>query len=112
MISTHRKILLIGGDAALSVAIGSVFVGRAIHLSIAEAMDPDALEAAARDADVIVAVPSSSNDDPAKILRMIRFCSLQRGTVVIGESGGGGEGAGHGQREREATPSHDSESRV
>jgi HD-GYP domain-containing protein (c-di-GMP phosphodiesterase class II) len=84
---SNQKILLIGGDAALSVAIGSVFGGRATTLSVAEAMDPDALEAASRDVDVIVAVPNRTNGhDPSKVLRMIRFCGLQRATVVIADA--------------------------
>jgi HD-GYP domain-containing protein (c-di-GMP phosphodiesterase class II) len=85
---SHLKILVIGGDASLSVAIGSVFAGRATNLSVAGAMDPDVLEAAAREVDVIVAVPNGSNGhDPTKMLRMIRLCGLQRDTVVIAEAG-------------------------
>ncbi|MGH2806821.1 MAG: HD-GYP domain-containing protein [Actinomycetota bacterium] len=84
---TQLKVLLIGGDAALSVAIGSTFGSRASNLSIEAATDADQLEAAARDTDVIVAVSGSSNGhDPVKLLRTVRLCGLQRDTVVIGDA--------------------------
>ena len=77
------RILLIGGDASMWVALSSTLGSRSSQIFVPEGIDPDSLETAARDIDVIVIVTNPDSSDPAGPLRMVRKLGLQRGTVVI-----------------------------
>ena len=77
------RILLIGGDPALSVALSSIDA-RPTRISLAEGSDAELLEMSTRDVDVVVIV-SSKEGEPEAPLRAIRKIGLQRGTVIIAE---------------------------
>lgn len=79
------RILLIGGDASMWVALSSTLGPRSSQIFVPEGIDPDSLEMAARDIDVIVIVTKPDADDPAAPLRMVRKIGLHRGTVVIAD---------------------------
>ena len=79
------RILLIGGDASMWVALSSTLGARSSQIFVPEGIDPDSLETAARDIDVIVVVTNPDAADPAAPLRMVRKIGLQRGTVVIAD---------------------------
>ena len=79
------RILLIGGDASMWVALSSTLGSRSSQIFVPEGIDPDSLEMAARDIDVIVVVTSPDAHDPPAPLRMVRKIGLQRGTVVIAD---------------------------
>ncbi len=53
---------------------------------LSEGIDPDSLETAARDVDVIVVITDPGSDDPPAPLRMVRKVGLQRGAVVIADA--------------------------
>ncbi|MBW3593987.1 MAG: HD domain-containing protein [Actinobacteria bacterium] len=80
------RILLIGGDASMWVALSSTLGSRSSQIVVAEGIDPVSLETAARDIDVIVVVTDSDSEDPAAPLRMVRKIGLQRGAVVIADA--------------------------
>ena len=67
------------------VALSSTLGSRSSQIFVPEGIDPDSLEMAARDIDVIVIVTKPGADDPAAPLRMVRKIGLQRGTVVIAD---------------------------
>lgn len=80
------RILLIGGDATIWVALSSTLGERSAQVVMAETADVEALGAAARDIDVIVVVTDPGSNDPAAPLHMVRKVGLQRGTVVIADA--------------------------
>lgn len=79
------RILLIGGDASMWVALSSTLGSRSSQIVVAEGIDPNSLETASRDIDVIVVVTDPTSEDPAAPLRMVRKIGLQRGTVVVAD---------------------------
>jgi len=79
------RILVVGGDASMSLALSSTLGSRSSQIVVADGIDPDILETAARDVDVIVVVADPRSDDPAAPLRMVRKIGLQRGAVVVAE---------------------------
>ena len=81
--SKDLKILIIGGDPALSVALSTLHA-RPMQISLKEGGDAERLEMSTRDIDVIVIV-SSNNEEADAPLRAIRHIGLQRGTVIIAE---------------------------
>src|SRR5688572_13082487 len=81
------RVLLIGGDAPTGLALSSILGPRSSHISVPENIDPDGLDRAARDVDVVIVVTNSASADPASPLRVVRKVGLQRGTIVIADEG-------------------------
>lgn len=80
------RILLVGGDPTMWVALSSTLGSRSAHIVTTDAVDAESLEAAARDMDVIVLVTDPRSEDPAGPLRLVRKVGLQRGTVAIADA--------------------------
>ena len=80
------RILLIGGDASMWVAVSSTLGSRSSQIVVAEGIDPESLEMASRDIDVVVIVTDPESHDPTEPLRMVRKIGLQRGTVVVADA--------------------------
>ena len=87
------RILLIGGDASMWVALSSTLGSRSSQIFVPEGIDPNSLEVAARDIDVIVIVTDPDANDPAAPLQLVNKIGLQRKTVVIGTAGDRGTAA-------------------
>ena len=77
------RILLIGGDASMWVALSSTLGPRTSQIFVPQGIDPDTLETAARDIDVIVIVTDPDSPDRAMPLRMVRKIGLHRKTIAI-----------------------------
>jgi putative nucleotidyltransferase with HDIG domain len=87
MTTRAMRVLLIGGDAATGLALSSILGPRSSHTSVPENIDPDGLDRAARDVDVVIVVTNAASEDPAAPLRVVRKVGLQRGTIVIADEG-------------------------
>ena len=87
MTNRTMRVLLIGGDPATSLALSSVLGPRSSHTSVPEDIDPEGLDRAARDVDVVIVVTDATSEDPAAPLRVVRKVGLQRGTIVIADEG-------------------------
>ena len=83
MPSRSLRILLIGGDASMWVALSSTLGPRTSQIFVPQGIDPDSLETASRDIDVIVIVTDPDSPDRAMPLRMIRKIGLHRKTIAI-----------------------------
>ena len=76
------RILLVGGDASLWVALSS-FLPRSSQVVVPVTVDDEELSSASRDIDVVVVVTDHSHPDPCASLRVIKEARLERRTVVI-----------------------------
>lgn len=85
MANRSMRVLLIGGDPPTSLALSSVLGPSSSHTSVPEDIDPDGLDAAARDVDVVIVVTNGTSEDPSAPLRVVRKVGLQRGTIVIAD---------------------------
>ena len=85
MRNTPLRILLIGGDASMWVALSSTLGARASQIFVPDTIEAHTLENASRDADVFVVVAERDSEDPVATLRKIRGLGLERGTVFVAD---------------------------
>ena len=77
------RIVLIGGDAALWVALSRTLGARSSQIVLPQDASLPDLIAASRDIDVLVMVTNHTDPDPCASLRIIREARLERRTVVV-----------------------------
>ncbi|MDQ4064708.1 MAG: HD domain-containing protein [Actinomycetota bacterium] len=76
------RILLVGGDASLWVALSSS-LPRSSRVVVPDGVGSEELKDAARDIDVVVVVTDHAHPDPCAPLRILKEARLERRTVVI-----------------------------
>lgn len=76
------RILLMGGDASLWVALSS-YLPRSSQVVVPGTVASDELHTAAREIDVVVVVTDHAHPDPCASLRLVKEARLERRTVVI-----------------------------
>ena len=77
------RIVLIGGDAALWVALSRTLGARSSQIVLPKDASLTDLVSASRDIDVLVMVTDHTDPDPCASLRTIREARLERRTVVV-----------------------------
>lgn len=77
------RILLLGGDASLWVALSSALGSRTSQIVVPKDISYRDLAMTAKDIDVVVVVTNHAEPDPCAPLRLIRQARLERRTVVI-----------------------------
>jgi ribonuclease P protein subunit RPR2 len=77
------RILLLGGDASLWVALSSAVGSRSSQIVVPKDISFADLSATAKNIDVVVVVTNHAEPDPCAPLRLIRQARLERRTVVI-----------------------------
>ena len=80
------RIVLIGGDAAMWVALSRTLGARSSQIVLPTDTSLSDLIAASRDIDVLVVVTSHTDHDPCASLRVVRQARLERRTVVVAEA--------------------------
>ena len=80
------RILALGGDSSLWVALNKSFGDRASQMFFPNKIDVGDLLTASSDADIIVVVCSSSDGDSIETLKMCKDLGLERKTIAIADS--------------------------
>ena len=83
--STPLRILVVGGDPSLWVALSATLGETTSQIFVPPELEVSALKAGAKDIDIIVVVTSSDDPDPVAPLRKLREAGLARRTLVLAE---------------------------
>ena len=78
----RMRILLIGGEASLWIAISSELPGSS-QIVLPHDIDVETLRAAAKEIDVVIVVADHGSPDPCAPIRTVKEARLERRTIVI-----------------------------
>ena len=81
--SRAMRIVLIGGDAAMWVALSRTLGARSSQIVLPGDVSLGDLVSASREIDVLVVVTSPADQDPCATLRLVKAARLERRTVVV-----------------------------
>lgn len=80
----HLRVLLLGGDASVHVALSMAVGNRASQIVAPPLPDATIVREMARDADVVVVVTRSATGGPSAALRIVQGANVQAKTLVLG----------------------------